>query len=58
MHAKMEVNFFVMQITHVSEPNGAQSKKQKIKFRQSCLLMWSQINKKNALLAVNVGYFN
>ena len=22
-HAKMEVNFFVMLITHVSEPNGA-----------------------------------
>ena len=24
-----------MQITHVSEPNGAQSKKQKIKFRKN-----------------------
>ena len=31
----MEVNFFTMQITHVSEPNGAQSKKQKIKFREN-----------------------
>ena len=35
MHAKMEVHFFVMQITHVSEPNGALSKKLKLKFRQN-----------------------
>ena len=37
MHAKIKVNFFVMQITHVSEPNGAQSKKQKLKLRQNSL---------------------
>ena len=42
-----------MQTTHVSEPDEAQSKKQKIKFRK----IWSQI-KKNALLAVNEGRFN
>ena len=35
MHAKMEETCFDMQITHVFEPNGAQSKKQEYKFRQN-----------------------
>ena len=36
--------FFVMQITHVSEPNGALSKKTSL--QQTVLQMWSQIKKK------------
>ena len=36
MKAKMEVNFVVMQFTHVPENNGAWSKKQKLKLRQNC----------------------
>ena len=35
MDAKIKDIFFVMQITHVSEPNGAYSKKLKVKFRQN-----------------------
>ena len=31
----MEVHFFVMQLTHVSGHNGAQSKKQKFIFGQN-----------------------
>ena len=59
MHAKMEVNYFVMQITHISEPNGAQSKKQKFKFSQNGFTnMVSDKIKKITLLAVNVGCFN
>ena len=34
----MEVTFFVMQFTHVSGPNAAWSKKQKLKFRQNCFV--------------------
>ena len=49
--------FFVMQITHVSEPNGAKSKKQKIKFRKNNLQIWSQIKKK-CLIGRKWGSFN
>ena len=36
MHAKMEVNFVVMQYTHVFGHDGALSKKLQLKFRQNC----------------------
>ena len=58
IHAKMEVNFFVMQITHVFEPNGAQSKKQKKKFRKNGFASMVSDIKKITLLAVNEGSFN
>ena len=44
-----------MPVTHVSEPNGAYSKKQKINLEKTVLQIWSQIIKKIALLAVNEG---
>ena len=47
----MEV-FFVMQIIYVSECNEARSEKQKFKFSK-CLQMWSEIEEKIALLALN-----
>ena len=47
-----------MQITHVSEPNGAQSKKQKNKFRKNGFANMVSDKKKIALLAVNEGRFN
>ena len=48
-----------MQITHVSEPNRAQSEKQTKKFRQNGFdNVVSDKIKKMALLAVNVGCFN
>ena len=36
MPAKMEVNFVVMQFTHVSGHNGALSEKLKLNFIQNC----------------------
>ena len=45
-----------MQITHVSDPNGAQSKKQK--FDKNGFANVVSDLKKNALLAVNDGCFN
>ena len=61
MHAKMEVNFVVMQFTHVSGIYRAQTrvikKKIKLSLDKMVLLMWSQILGKIALLAVNVGCF-
>ena len=47
MHAKMEVYFVVLQLTHISGLNGALSKKKKFKFRQNCLA--NVVLKKNAL---------
>ena len=44
MHTKMKVNFVVMNFTHVSGHNGAQSKKLKLKFRKKnsfFFLIWS-----------------
>ena len=51
MHAKMEVNFCVMQITHISEPNGAQSKKQELKLRQNGFANVVSDKKKNCLIS-------
>ena len=57
MHAKIEVNFFVMQITHVSETNGAQSKKTKIKFRQNGFANVVSDKKKKCLIGRKCGSF-
>ena len=45
-----------MQITHISEPNGALSKKQKLKSRKNGFANGAS-DKKNAPLAVNQGRF-
>ena len=58
MHAKINVNFDVMQFTHVSGHNGAKSKKKYKSLFETVLLMGSQIKKENALVVLNVGYFN
>ena len=47
-----------MQITHVFEPNGAQSKKQKLTFRKNGFANEVSDLKKIALLAVKVGRLN
>ena len=49
MHAQMEVNFFVMQITRVCEPYGALSKNKNLSLEKTNLLMKSQIKKQKNL---------
>ena len=51
----MEVLFFVMQITHTSEPNEALSKKQKIKFRKTCFANVVSDLKKKCLIGRKSG---
>ena len=58
MYAKMEVIWFVIQLTHVSGHNEAESKKRKFKFRQNCFAKVVSDWTKVALLAGKKGYFN
>ena len=50
----MEVFFFVMQITHISEPNGAKNKNKNLSLQKRVWQMWSQNKTKKVLWAVNV----